>query len=223
MRETSRPAPAYPAKCRHPGRSVERRNLLSSLLLRRQNRVSRPRPRVCLASGKGRQRHAAVPCRPGPAAAGRERRRAETGRDRSDHDFLRRQRGDGKRPARAGRPWAENGTLRVVAGCCPHLLAEADLYRYSDELQDRRAETPVDANNHALAALRYLISKLDEHHMARTRRSSAPAGTCEDSSPGHPPADGAASADTRSEAEKERAWRWWELANNPDVWRRWER
>jgi hypothetical protein len=44
----------------------------------------------------------------------------------------------------------------------PNLLAEAQLYRYSTEAEDKRAEMPVDDNNHALAALRYMISQLDE-------------------------------------------------------------
>jgi hypothetical protein len=61
----------------------------------------------------------------------------------------------------------ENGTLRVVKGCCPNLLAEAELYRYGDSPTERQAEVPVDEHNHALAALRYLISKLDERRMAR--------------------------------------------------------
>jgi hypothetical protein len=68
----------------------------------------------------------------------------------------------------------ENGTLRVVAGCCPNLLYEASLYRYSDAVGERQAEVPVDEHNHALAALRYLVSKLDERRMAGQR-------------PGHPP------------------------------------
>jgi hypothetical protein len=32
---------------------------------------------------------------------------------------------------------------------------------------ERRAENPVDENNHALAALRYLISRLDARHMVK--------------------------------------------------------
>jgi hypothetical protein len=55
----------------------------------------------------------------------------------------------------------ESGRLRVLEGCCPHLLAEADLYRYSADPEDRRAEVPVDDHNHALSALRYLVSRLD--------------------------------------------------------------
>jgi hypothetical protein len=65
-----------------------------------------------------------------------------------------------------------NGTLRVLHGHCPNLLREAALYRYSPEEEDRRAENPVDEHNHALAALRYLVSRLDAGHMARLRKSS---------------------------------------------------
>jgi hypothetical protein len=64
----------------------------------------------------------------------------------------------------------ENGTLRVLEGRCPNLLAEAGLYRYSDDERDGHAEVPVDEHNHALAALRYLISRIDARHMARTDR-----------------------------------------------------
>jgi hypothetical protein len=63
----------------------------------------------------------------------------------------------------------QNGGLRVLEGRCPNLLAEAGLYRYGDESRDRQAETPVDEHNHALAALRYLISGLDRRKMARLR------------------------------------------------------
>jgi hypothetical protein len=62
----------------------------------------------------------------------------------------------------------ENGGLRVLEGRCPNLLSEASLYRYSDDPRERRAEVPVDEHNHALAALRYLVSRLDARRMART-------------------------------------------------------
>jgi hypothetical protein len=39
-------------------------------------------------------------------------------------------------------------------------MHEAELYRYGDAPADSRAESPVDKHNHALAALRYLISRL---------------------------------------------------------------
>ncbi len=65
----------------------------------------------------------------------------------------------------------ENGGLKILAGRCPQLLAEAELYRYSDAPADKKAEVPVDENNHALAALRYLVSRLD----ARRSAAVAPA------------------------------------------------
>jgi hypothetical protein len=71
----------------------------------------------------------------------------------------------------------ENGTLRVQEGRCPNLLYEAALYRYGDAAGEREAEVPADEHNHALAALRYLISKLDERHMARPRAAPSPDGT----------------------------------------------
>jgi len=53
------------------------------------------------------------------------------------------------------------GRLKVSAACT-NLLAEARLYRYpSAGERDGGGESPVDAHNHALAALRYLVSRLD--------------------------------------------------------------
>jgi hypothetical protein len=60
-----------------------------------------------------------------------------------------------------------SGTLKVVEGRCPNLLAEAGLYRYDDSPSERLTETPIDEHNHALAALRYLISRLDAGRLAR--------------------------------------------------------
>jgi hypothetical protein len=65
----------------------------------------------------------------------------------------------------------EGGSLRVLEGACPNLLREADRYRYSAEGREHRGETPVDEHNHALAALRYLISGLDRRKMARLRKA----------------------------------------------------
>jgi hypothetical protein len=99
----------------------------------------------------------------------------------------------------------ESGTLRVVEGCCPNLLAEAALYRYSDDPRDRRAEVPLDEYNHALAALRYLVSRLDARRMARTR----PAG---------PPPDGAPPAAAPPPPPSQPPW--WKRWDNPDLWAR---
>ncbi len=61
-----------------------------------------------------------------------------------------------------------NGCLRIVEGACPNLIAEAGLYRYPENGVGG-SENPMDEHNHALAALRYLISRLDERRMARHR------------------------------------------------------
>jgi hypothetical protein len=65
----------------------------------------------------------------------------------------------------------QTGRLRVVRGRCPNLLAEARLYRYPTRKDGRAAsEVPVDEHNHALAALRYLVSRLDARFIARFRK-----------------------------------------------------
>jgi Terminase large subunit, T4likevirus-type, N-terminal len=53
----------------------------------------------------------------------------------------------------------QTGRLRILPGACPNLLGEAGLYRWDDESS---SETPEDRHNHALAALRYLIGRLDK-------------------------------------------------------------
>jgi len=67
----------------------------------------------------------------------------------------------------------QQGTLQVLPGACPHLLHEAGLYRWSSTAGD--AETPVDEHNHALAALRYLVSRLDERQLGRRTQAQRPA------------------------------------------------
>lgn len=57
------------------------------------------------------------------------------------------------------------GTLRVLAGRCPNLLAEAELYRYGTG-HSHDPESPVDEHNHALAALRYLVASMDATRLA---------------------------------------------------------
>lgn len=69
-----------------------------------------------------------------------------------------------------------NGTLKVLKGCCPNLVAEAGLYCWGESSTDRSAEEPVDDHNHALAALRYLIASIDEGRMIRPRKQEAGAG-----------------------------------------------
>jgi hypothetical protein len=68
----------------------------------------------------------------------------------------------------------ETDRLKIIAGACPNLLREASLYRYSDERTDHRSETPLDEHNHALDALRYMISMIDYHQMARLKGKVGP-------------------------------------------------
>lgn len=58
----------------------------------------------------------------------------------------------------------ERGKLKVVKSKCPNLLAEAQMYAY-DPL--RPGENPIDEYNHAMDALRYLVSRIDRGFIAR--------------------------------------------------------
>ena len=104
----------------------------------------------------------------------------------------------------------ETGTLRVLAGRCPNLVAEAGLYHYSTESDDNASEAPVNENNHALDALRYLISRVDARQMARFRKGPLP----DDSRP--EPA-----TDVASSPSPERPRRKWCSIHNEELWTRW--
>lgn len=71
------------------------------------------------------------------------------------------------------------GRLKVLRPACPNLVAEARLYRYPSA-SERAAcgENPMDAHNHALGALRYLVARLDALFLARLRKRppDGPAG-----------------------------------------------
>ena len=99
----------------------------------------------------------------------------------------------------------EDGRLKVLEGRCPNLLTEAGMYRWG-ESEVCRAEVPVDDHNHALAALRYLIARLDKNNLARRARNSAPPA---------PP-----TKTPQQLAEEERNRRYWELADSDDprIW-----
>ncbi len=65
------------------------------------------------------------------------------------------------------------GRLLVCERTCPNLVRESRLYRYpTAEEQAQLGENPIDRDNHALAALRYLISRLDERFLARLRKKT---------------------------------------------------
>ena len=69
----------------------------------------------------------------------------------------------------------QNGTLRIVAGACPNLLREAELYRYAPNAGSRKGETPLDEEDHALDALRYLIATIDQRKLRRKLNATGPA------------------------------------------------
>jgi Terminase large subunit, T4likevirus-type, N-terminal/Terminase RNaseH-like domain len=97
----------------------------------------------------------------------------------------------------------ESGRLRVLAGRCPNLIAEAGLYRWG-EAENGKAEVPVDAHNHALAALRYLVMSLDRHSLkARPKIASE---------------EDQRSPEQRAADERERRYREMEESDDPDVW-----
>jgi len=63
------------------------------------------------------------------------------------------------------------GKLRILRSGCPNLIRESALYRYEVE----GSEKPVDRDNHALAALRYLVASLEPP--AKPATPTAPANT----------------------------------------------
>jgi Terminase large subunit, T4likevirus-type, N-terminal len=84
----------------------------------------------------------------------------------------------------------------------PNLFAEVNLYRYSDKPAERNAEIPIDEDNHALAALRYLIASIDERHLVD--RPAKPAAVV----------DEAARQARLAKAQRDYLW------NNPACWGR---
>jgi hypothetical protein len=63
------------------------------------------------------------------------------------------------------------GRLKVNPHRCPNLVGEAKLYRYPSESERAvLGEKPIDEHNHALGALRYLISRLDSRFIAKLRK-----------------------------------------------------
>jgi len=74
-----------------------------------------------------------------------------------------------------------SGRLKVNFLRCQQLCAEAKLYRYPNASE--RAvigENPIDENNHALGALRYLISRLDSRFIGKLRKTMTTEGPIED-------------------------------------------
>ncbi|MBL8797838.1 MAG: terminase family protein [Planctomycetia bacterium] len=72
------------------------------------------------------------------------------------------------------------GRLKVLRTACPFLLSEAKLYRYPT-VQERGTlgENPIDDHNHALGALRYLVSRIDAKFIAKLRKKATTDGPLE--------------------------------------------
>ena len=75
------------------------------------------------------------------------------------------------------------GRLKVLSTACWNLIAESKLYRYpTNDERSVLGEKPIDDNNHALGALRYLISKLDYKFIAKLRKKAPKEGPIESDS-----------------------------------------
>jgi hypothetical protein len=84
--------------------------------------------------------------------------------------IVRRARNDLRPGIAAVRARIQTGRLKIMPGACPNLLAEARLYRYPTRSDGRsESETPIDDNNHALDALRYIIASIDAAFLAKFR------------------------------------------------------
>jgi hypothetical protein len=111
------------------------------------------------------------------------------------------------------------GRLRVHFPSCLNLFEEAKAYRYprSDE-RARIGENPVDENNHALAALRYMVSKLDAHYMAKLKRTQKVEGPEEINQLGEQEEREERAYDTLRSLGKVQPQPWRERLNDPAIW-----
>ncbi len=104
------------------------------------------------------------------------------------------------------------GRLKVSRANCYNLISEAGLYRYPTA--NERAvlgENPIDADNHALAALRYLISRLDHHFIARLRQKPK-------DGPPELPEFAKADPEKTKEYQKTHGVKPWLRVDNPALW-----
>lgn len=110
-----------------------------------------------------------------------------------------------------------SGRLRVSRVNCPNLIWESKLYRYPTAQEKKIiGENPVDADNHALAALRYLVSRVDARVMARLRgdqRSEKPLPRDES------PQEEEVTVTPEQEKAAKPVKNVWNTVDNPEVWR----
>ncbi len=71
----------------------------------------------------------------------------------------------------------ETGRLKILASC-ENLIAEGSFYHYPDvdEAKENEKEKPVGLNDHAMDALRYLITRLDRVKIAQFRKKAGQEG-----------------------------------------------
>jgi hypothetical protein len=74
----------------------------------------------------------------------------------------------------------KTGRLKVHSRCV-NLLEESRLYRYPTrgEVLSQKLENPLDQDNHALGALRYLVSRLDVRFIGKLRKRASSEGVIE--------------------------------------------
>ena len=58
---------------------------------------------------------------------------------------------------------------------CFASFREAELYRYAPNAGSRKGETPLDEEDHALDALRYLIAAIDQRKLRRKPKATGAA------------------------------------------------
>ncbi len=110
------------------------------------------------------------------------------------------------------------GRLKVLGSACPNLLAEARLYRYPSATERvLLGENPVDEHNHALGALRYLVSRLDARFLARLRRRGSGIG---DQGPGQTTDRDPTPDSQPTTPSASRRPHWMDRYDNPDLWTR---
>jgi hypothetical protein len=107
----------------------------------------------------------------------------------------------------------QTGRLKVLSYGCPNLIAEAGLYRYPNPTERALpGEVPIDEHNHALGALRYLISQLDHKFLVKFRRDKGSgADQGEQEIPPDPPED-------VQVGESVGKRNWWMDRRNPHLW-----
>ena len=63
----------------------------------------------------------------------------------------------------------KTGRLKVLKRACPNMLWEAQMYKREDTENDKGQRPIIDAYNHLMDALRYMVTWVDRTHIARLR------------------------------------------------------